>query len=132
MITTAFAGYSQNNPDTVHLNREDALRKARQADSLQVAKDEIKELKNLNSIQEKRLIEKDTTAAGLRREINLKDELISSKNREIATVNEKFTVADTRGNDLNRKLKRANTRTIFGTIIGAAIPVVITILKNRR
>jgi chromosome segregation ATPase len=105
---TVLQSYSQ---DSIKVSREDALRKIRQNDSLQVAKGEIAELKTDNSIMQKRISQKDSMFLFQQQELAQMWDKAQSIKRESDENEKKFKTADARVDKLNQDLRRSHTKT---------------------
>jgi predicted S18 family serine protease len=108
LLTTVSLSYSQ---DSIKVSREDALRKIRQRDSLQVAKTEIAELKTDNTVLQNRIAQKDSMFLFQQQELAQMWNMAQSIKRESNENEKKFKTADARVDKLNQDLRRSHTKT---------------------
>lgn len=117
--------------DTICVPVYVAVYKQMQADSLQVAKIQIKELGSVIVVQQQRVWLAESKNKEYQGQIAHKDQQLLSLGREKSEVSEKFTKADTRVKELNQDLKRANRtkRVASGVAIAATVVACILGLK---
>jgi hypothetical protein len=120
LLKIACVGYSQSSKDTICLPLEVAIKKQKQADSLQVAKQEVSQYKDLVYVTQGRLYAKDSANAELTHQVEFQTAFTLSVIKERDAITGKFQEANGRVNVLNKELRRQKTKTILTGFIGIA------------
>jgi hypothetical protein len=117
--------------DTVCVPIKDAIKKAKQADSLRVAKQEISVLKNVVASQNSRLSTKDSVARELRKQLDFEKDISGSYYRESEENKSKFLKADARVSELNLDLRRQKTKTLITGGMGIVVTIITFLIASR-
>lgn len=117
LLKIACVGHSQNK-DTICIPVALAIKKQRQADSLQVAKRHILVLDSLSQVLQGRLRLKEGTIEELNNQVGAYEKLSGSLRSQNTLFSEKYTLANSEINHLNQQLRRQRTKTVLTGIAG--------------
>jgi hypothetical protein len=146
LLTIASGAYSQSsddstlvsviyaklvNPkDTVCIQRADAIKKLRQADSLELAKLHIITLSDVVFSQRQSLYVRDSTIAELKIRVEAEKDIAGSYRRENNENKDKFLKADTRGKQLDIDLRRQKTKTLVTGGFGIVATIITFLIAS--